>query len=158
MNPFPSRAKKTYPVCLAHINFNHCHHPLPMQCWYGQPNIRAREWNVYFAPGDMCPWIENVKESTLHAMGGGVSPDASEGTFFSLGTDPENRLMHGIERLCFVFWCVGRPLTTGPMLSSPHGARSHHRSSYGATVGTSGKHGEGSYCLWGHRGPARTRT
>ena len=153
MNPFPSRAKKTYPVCLAHINFNHRHHPSRCNVGTGNQNTRAREWNVYFAPGDMCPWVESVKGSTLHAMGGGVCPDASEGTFFSLGTDPENRLMHGAERPCFVFWvcttilfwrhatnhtvrCAAThkaALTADPMLSSPHGTRSRPNGPTGAT-------------------------
>ena len=93
-NFFPSRAKKTSPLHFLESPHG-CDHPSPpLQCWVLWRSFLKREWNDFFATGNLSP-CQLSWQPTLHCLGvRGSSVAKAEGTFFSLGTDSDATMMH----------------------------------------------------------------
>ena len=87
-NPFPSRAKKTFPPTFSNASPDHSQPPPPLQCWLDWRVCLKREWNVFFARRNFSHGgAANDQHCIIWGCGGGVLPK-TEGTFFSLGRTP----------------------------------------------------------------------
>ena len=84
-DPFPSRAKKTSPLCYPNPSPG-CGQPAPpMQCWRLRNTVLKQEGNDYFAPGNQSP-IRLCWQPTLHPLGvRGCGTARMEGRFFRSG-------------------------------------------------------------------------
>ena len=86
-NPFPSRAKKTYPPTFPKASPDHCRPPPPLQCWLDWHVHLKREWDVFFARRNLSHGGATTDQHCIiRGCGGGILRK-KEGTFFSLGTD-----------------------------------------------------------------------
>ena len=99
-DPFPSRAKKTSPLCSPNPSLG-CGQPAPpLQCWRRRNIVLKQEGNDFFASGNLSP-VRLCWEPTLHGLGvRGCGTARMEGTFFSLGTDSGAMVLHCYLRVC----------------------------------------------------------
>ena len=96
-HPFPSRAKKTSPGRSTPTLLDHPPHPSPCNVDVGLRRAGAQEGNDFFATGDLYPPRCVRSKLQLCMKGGGCTLPDGEGTFFSLGTDPELTWIHCLE-------------------------------------------------------------
>ena len=70
-----------------------------MQCWVDERGVALTEMVVYFATGNLPPKLANISLGQLCKGGAGWSTTFQEGTFISLGADPETPLQHCPENV-----------------------------------------------------------
>ena len=89
MESFPAPSEKNVPLTPPVDTELEVHPALPMQCWADERSIAPTEMVVYFATGDLSPNWPRLPISQL-CKGGAAQPlKIQEGTFISLGADPD---------------------------------------------------------------------